>query len=146
VSHLHWTHWTQKRPRRMTLKIQDLAWNSVNIPKAYSKVTYGRMTENTMEGWQTIQWRDDRQYNFYQTLTWFVTRLQRQVPLLLTFPEHPSLPTYFFRGSCYSILMLCFYVLLIVVCPFVLAVLVILLSVLFRYTDSDYSLVNIILS
>ena len=33
----------------------------VNIPKAYSKVTYGRMKENTMEGLQTIKWRDDRQ-------------------------------------------------------------------------------------
>jgi hypothetical protein len=27
VSHLHWTHWKQKRPRHITLKIQDLAWN-----------------------------------------------------------------------------------------------------------------------
>ena len=58
----------------------------MNIPKAYSKVTYGRMTENTIEGWQTIKWKDDRKYNgrmtdkpmaeshstgshFYQTLT-----------------------------------------------------------------------------
>ena len=59
-----------------------------------------------------------------------------------TYPSAtPEFTHIFFRGSCYSILVLCFYVLQIVVCPFVLVVLVILVSVLLRYTYSDYSLV-----
>ena len=40
--------------------------------------------------------------------------------------------------SCYSIFYFYVYVLLIVVCPFVLFLLPIVLSVLLRYTDSDY--------
>jgi hypothetical protein len=43
---------------------------------------------------------------------------------LLTLPEHPG----FQWGSCY----------LIVVCPFVLFLLAIVLSVLLQYTDSDF--------
>ena len=47
----------------------------------------------------------------------------------------PEFTHIFSRGSCYSILVLCFYALQIVVCPFVLVLLIILWSVLLRYTD-----------
>ena len=41
-------------------------------------------------------------------LSRFVTRLPRRVSLLPTLPEQPSSPPYCVRGSCYSILVLCF--------------------------------------
>ena len=68
-----------------------------------------------------------------------VTRLKRRVPLveqeLLTLPEHMSSPPVFsgVRVTRSLVLYVCF----VVVCPFVLFLLAIVLSVLFRYTDSD---------
>jgi hypothetical protein len=74
-------------------------------------------------------------------LTGFVTRLTRRVSLveqeLPTLPEHLSSPSVFsgLRVTQSLVLCVCFVDL---VCPFVLFLLAIVLSVLLRYTDSDY--------
>ena len=74
-------------------------------------------------------------------ITGFVTRLTRRVPLveqeLINLPEHLSSPPVF-SGFLLLDLQLYVYVLQIVVCPFVLFLLAIVLSVLLRYTNSDY--------
>ena len=74
-------------------------------------------------------------------ITGFVTRLTRRVPLveqeLPTLPEHLNTPT-IFSGFVLLDLQFYMYFLQIVVCPFVLFLLAIVLSVLLRYTDSDY--------
>jgi hypothetical protein len=74
-------------------------------------------------------------------VTEFVTRLTRRVSLaeqeLLTFPEHLSSPR-FLVGFVLLDLLLYMYVMLIVICPFVLFLLAIVLYLL-RYTDSVYS-------
>ena len=66
---------------------------------------------------------------------------KRRVPLveqeLPTIPEHLSSPRYSV-GFVLLDLQFYVYVLQIVVCPFVLSLLIIVLSVLLRYTDSDY--------
>ena len=71
----------------------------------------------------------------------FVTRLRRRLSLveqeLLTLPEHLSSPLVLV-GFVLLSLQFYVYVLQIVVCPFVLFLLAIVLSVLLRYTDSDY--------
>ena len=56
---------------------------------------------------------------------------------LLTLPEHPSSPPVFsgVRATRSLVLCVCF---VDVVCPFVLFLLAIALSVLLRYTDSDH--------
>jgi hypothetical protein len=70
----------------------------------------------------------------FMTYHRFVTRLTRRVSLveqeLLTLPEHLSSPPVFSGGRVTRS-----YVLLIVVCPFILFLLAIVLSVLLRYTD-----------
>ena len=75
-------------------------------------------------------------------VTGFVTRLTRRVSLvdrgILILPEHPSSPPDF-SGIRVTRSLVYMYVLLIVVCPFVLFLLAIVLSVLLRYTDSDFS-------
>ena len=74
------------------------------------------------------------------TLT-YLTRLTRRVPQveqeLLTLPEHLSSPPVF-SGVCVTRSLVLCVCLLIIVCPFVLFLLAIALSVLLRYTDSDY--------
>ena len=74
-------------------------------------------------------------------ITGFVTRLTRWVSLveqsLLTLTEHlSSHPP--FSGVRINRSLDIMYVLYIVVCPFVFFLLVIMLSILLRYTDSDY--------
>jgi len=79
-----------------------------------------------------------RSFPHSRLITGFVTRLTRRVPLveleLLTLPEHLSLPPVFSGVRVIRSLVLCV-CLQIVVCPFVLFLLAIVLSVL-RYTDS----------
>jgi hypothetical protein len=68
-----------------------------------------------------------------------VTRLTRRLPLveqeLLTLLEHLSAPPVFSEGSCYSIFS---FVCMFCRSLFVLFPLAIVLSVLLRFTDSDY--------
>jgi hypothetical protein len=65
-------------------------------------------------------------------LTRRVSLVEQELPIL---PEHPSSPPVFSGVRVTRSFVL--YILLIVVCPFVLLPLVIVLSVLLRYTDSD---------
>jgi hypothetical protein len=58
-------------------------------------------------------------------------------PILLTFRGTWVYPR-FLVGSCYPIFSYMCYVLYIVACPFVLFLLAVVLSVLLRFTDSDY--------
>ena len=82
-------------------------------------------------------WRSSSSWQLISRI--FVTRLTRQGPLmeqeLLTIPEYLSSPTGFECGSCYLIFsFMCMF------CRslFVLFLLAIVLSVLFRYTNSNY--------
>jgi hypothetical protein len=74
-------------------------------------------------------------------ITGFVTRLTRRVSLVeqerLTIQEHLNSPLVFsgVRVTRSLVLYVCFFI---VVCPFVLFLLSIVLSVLLRFTDSDY--------
>ena len=81
-----------------------------------------------------------RSFPYSRLITGFVTRLTRRVPLveqeLLTLPEHLSSPP-FLVGFLLLNLLFYMYVLSIVVCPFVVFLLAIVLSVLLRYTVSD---------
>ena len=78
-----------------------------------------------------------RSFPHSRLITLFVARLKRRVPLveqkLLTLPEHLSLPPVFsgVRVIRSLVLYVCF------VDPFVLFLLVIVLFVLLRYTDSE---------
>ena len=82
-----------------------------------------------------------RSFPHSRLITGFVTRLAPRVPLveqeLLTLPEHLG-STRFLVGFVLPDLQFYMYVLQIVVYPFVLFPLAIVLSVLLRYTDSDY--------
>ena len=77
-----------------------------------------------------------RSFPHSRFITGFVTRLTSLVPLveqgLLTLPEHLSSPPVFSGVRVTRSLVLC------VVRPFLLFLLAIVLSVLVRYTDSDY--------
>ena len=83
-----------------------------------------------------------RSFPHSRLITGFVTRLRRRMPLveqeLPTLPEHLSSPRVLSGVHVTRSLVLCVCFVVIVVCPFVLFLLSIVLSVLLRYTDSDY--------
>ena len=73
----------------------------------------------------------------YQTRTTLTRRVSLVKKELLTLLEHLNSP-WFLVGFVLRDLQFYMYVLQIVVCPFILFLLAIVLSVLLRYTDSDY--------